>query len=157
MEKTERPEHLEGEQRSADVITSDHEHPGGTYIGEGPGTITMTVDNADVLDEGRNRRLNRLLDVRIIPLCCWLYQLNFLDRGNIGNAKVLNQETHDDLLDRTGMTASGYAITVTLFSVAYAVFEVPSNWVMKHYVRPSLWLALLLGCWVGQMEWLGGQ
>lgn len=45
------------------------------------------------------------------------------------------------------MTSDGYAITVTLFSVAYALFEVPSNWVMKHYVRPSLWLAFLLFAW----------
>jgi len=45
------------------------------------------------------------------------------------------------------MTANGYAITISLFSLAYFLFEVPSNWVMKHYVRPSLWLAFLLFCW----------
>jgi hypothetical protein len=45
--------------------------------------------------------------------------LNFLDRGNIGNSKVLNSETGDDLLQQTGMTADNYAITVTLFSLAY--------------------------------------
>lgn len=45
------------------------------------------------------------------------------------------------------MTSNDYAITLTAFSLAYAMFEVPSNWVMKHYVRPSVWLALLLGCW----------
>jgi MFS family permease len=28
-----------------------------------------------------------------------------------------------------------------------ALFEVPSNYVMKHWVRPSLWLAILLFCW----------
>lgn len=60
---------------------------------------------------------------------------------------MLNSETGDDLLSQTGMTSDGYAITVTLFSVAYAIFEVPSNWVMKHYVRPSLWLAFLLFAW----------
>lgn len=60
---------------------------------------------------------------------------------------MLNAESEDDLLSQTGMTSDGYAITVTLFSVAYAVFEVPSNWVMKHYVRPSLWLAFLLFAW----------
>ncbi|KAI5857458.1 MFS transporter [Durotheca rogersii] len=98
-------------------------------------------------DYERSKRLNRRLDARIIPLCCWLYLLNFLDRGNIGNARVLNKETGDDLLAKTGMTSNGYALTVTLFSVAYAVFEVPSNWIMKHYVRPSVWLAFLLGCW----------
>ncbi|ETS81469.1 hypothetical protein PFICI_06471 [Pestalotiopsis fici W106-1] len=113
---------------------------GGTSAG--PDTITT-----DVYDEDMNRKLNRILDWRVLPVCCWLYLLNFLDRGNIGNAKVLNAETHDDLLSQTGTTASGYAVTVSLFSVAYAVFEVPSNWIMKHYVRPSLWLAILLGCW----------
>ena len=45
------------------------------------------------------------------------------------------------------MNASGYAITVTLFSVAYTLFEVPSNWVMKHWVRPSVWLGGLLAAW----------
>lgn len=51
------------------------------------------------------------------------------------------------MLSQTGMNASGYAITVTLFSVAYALFEVPSNWVMKHWVRPSVWLGGLLAAW----------
>ncbi|KAI5917585.1 MFS transporter [Camillea tinctor] len=95
----------------------------------------------------RSKRLSRSLDARILPLCCWLYLLNFLDRGNIGNARVLNQESGDDMLQQTGMTAQGYALTVTLFSLAYTVFEVPSNWVMKHYVRPSVWLGTLLGFW----------
>lgn len=45
------------------------------------------------------------------------------------------------------MTPTNYALTVSLFSVAYALFEVPSNWIMKHYIRPSVWLAVLLGCW----------
>ncbi|RYP48266.1 hypothetical protein DL768_005819 [Monosporascus sp. mg162] len=110
------------------------------------GEVYVENSNAEP-DRKRNRRLNRKLDLRLLPLCCWLYLLNFLDRGNIGNARILNQETGDDLMTQTGMTSQGYAITLTLFSVAYAVFEVPSNWVMKHYVRPSLWLALLLGCW----------
>lgn len=34
-----------------------------------------------------------------------------------------------------------------MFSLAYALFEVPSNFIMKRYVRPSVWLATLLGAW----------
>ena len=45
------------------------------------------------------------------------------------------------------MTTQNYAIAVSLFSLAYALFEVPSNWIMKRYVRPSRWLATLLLCW----------
>lgn len=107
---------------------------------------TLSIDH-DQDYEKRNRKLNRRIDIRILPLCCWVYLLNFLDRGNIGNSKVLNSETGDDLLQQTNMSASDYAITVTLFSLAYALFEVPSNWVMQHYVRPSLWLAILLLAW----------
>ena len=51
------------------------------------------------------------------------------------------------MLQVTGLTPHGYALTVTLFSVAYALFEVPSNWVMKHWVRPSVWLGGLLAAW----------
>lgn len=112
---------------------------------ESPAEITEV--DIDVNDPKHNRRLNRRLDIRVLPLCCWVYLLNFLDRGNIGNSRVLNAETGDDLLQRTNMTPNGYALTVTLFSLAYALFEVPSNWVMKHYIRPSLWLGFLLFCW----------
>lgn len=45
-------------------------------------------------------------------------------RGNIGNSKVLNEETHDDLLQQTGMNTTKYAVAVSLFSLAYALFEV---------------------------------
>ena len=72
---------------------------------------------------------------------------NYLDRGNVGNAKVLNSETGDDLLQQTNMTTTKYAVAISLFSVAYTLFEVPSNWIMKRYVRPSLWLGFLLFGW----------
>ena len=59
----------------------------------------------------------------------------------------MNEETNDDILDATGTTTTGYAIAVSLFSLAYAMFEIPSNWIMKRYVRPSIWLAFLLFGW----------
>ncbi|KAI1133972.1 MFS transporter [Hypoxylon sp. FL0543] len=124
MEKIEPQEHLEGNLEEGTTNTSLEE-----------------------FDDQRSKLLNRRLDIRIIPLCCWLYLLNFLDRGNIGNARVLNSETGDDLMQKTGIGATGYAVTVSIFSIAYTLFEVPSNWIMKHYVRPSVWLATLLGCW----------
>jgi hypothetical protein len=38
-------------------------------------------EEVDINDEKENRRLNRRLDLRVLPLCCWVYLLNFLDRG----------------------------------------------------------------------------
>ncbi|KAK6954836.1 hypothetical protein Daesc_004805 [Daldinia eschscholtzii] len=65
---------------------------------------SLEETTVEEFDHHRSKLLNRRLDLRILPLCCWLYLLNFLDRGNIGNARVLNQETGDDLLHKTGMT-----------------------------------------------------
>jgi len=98
-------------------------------------------------DKPRIRRLRKAMDLRILPLCAFMYLLNYLDRGNIGNSKLLNSETGDSLMQQTNMSNLEYAIAVSLFAVAYAVFEVPSNWIMKRYVRPSRWLATLLFCW----------
>lgn len=42
---------------------------------------------------------------------------------------------------------AGRKPTDSISSVAYAVFEVPSNWIMKRYVRPSWWLGFLLFGW----------
>lgn len=63
------------------------------------------------------------MDIRIMPLCAWLYLLNYLDRGNIGNSKVLNEETGDSLMQATGMTEMQYQIAVSIFALAYALFE----------------------------------
>ncbi|KEF52328.1 uncharacterized protein A1O9_11568 [Exophiala aquamarina CBS 119918] len=98
-------------------------------------------------DAKAHRRLRRKIDVRLIPLCAWLYLLNYLDRSNIGNAKILNSETGDSLLQNLRMDGQKYSIVITLFAVAYSAFDVPSNWILKRYVRPSRWLGFLCFGW----------
>ena len=44
-----------------------------------PDVDTSTIDE---------RRLLRKIDLRVVPWLAVLYLLNFLDRGNIGNARV---------------------------------------------------------------------
>ncbi|KAG8425657.1 hypothetical protein J3458_002337 [Metarhizium acridum] len=92
------------------------------------------------------KRLLLKQDLRILPLCASIYFLSFLDRSNIGNAKILNSSTRDDLQTATGMTDYQFNIALMVFVVAYAVFEVPSNILLKR-LRPSRWLAVLMFCW----------
>lgn len=106
-----------------------------------------TLNPAFVEDKQRSSRLRRKVDLRFLPLCAFVYLLNYLDRGNIGAARIMNKETNDDILQVTNTTAQGYAVAISVFSVAYAVFEIPSNLIMKRYVRPSLWLGILLFGW----------
>lgn len=45
------------------------------------------VDNAGTslaVDAETEKRLLRKLDMRIIPMICWIYLMNFMDRGRCG-------------------------------------------------------------------------
>lgn len=66
-------------------------------------------------------------DKRIVPLSAAIYFLCYLDRSNIGNAKILNSSSHNDLLSETHMTSYQYTIALMIFLVAYGIFEAPSN------------------------------
>ncbi|CZR52344.1 related to putative tartrate transporter [Phialocephala subalpina] len=94
-------------------------------------------------------------DLRIVPLCAAIYLLCYLDRSNIGNAKTLNSSTHNDLLSTTHMTNYQYIIALMVFLVAYAVFEVPSNYLLKK-LSPSKWIAFLMFSWGAVTMGLGG-
>ena len=110
-------------------------------------TISGPKEEAAEFDERYYRRLTRKIDVRLVPLCAFAYLINYLDRSNIGNGRILNQETGDSLLQQTNMNSAQYSIVLTVFGIAYTVFDVPANWIMKRYIRPSHWLALLMLCW----------
>ncbi|KAF7556145.1 hypothetical protein G7Z17_g1648 [Cylindrodendrum hubeiense] len=97
-------------------------------------------------DSKANKDLLRKQDIRLIPICAMMYLLAYLDRSNIGNAKVMNSETSDDLLSVTGMDSKQYAIALMVFLIAYTIFEAPSNFFLKR-LGPSKWFAFLLCSW----------
>ncbi|KAI1437291.1 putative MFS transporter [Xylaria sp. CBS 124048] len=94
-------------------------------------------------------------DLRIIPLSAGIYFLCYLDRSNIGNAKILNSSTHDDLLSDAHITNTQFNIALFVFLIAYGVFEVPSNILLKK-MRPSRWIAFLMFSWGALTIGLGG-
>ncbi|KAK4864255.1 hypothetical protein LT330_010048 [Penicillium expansum] len=112
----------------------------------------------DVTDDTLKTREKALVwkqDLRIVPLCAAIYLLCYLDRSNIGNAKILNSNTHNDLLSETKMTSYQYTIALMVFLIAYALFEVPSNYFLKK-LRPSRWIAFLMLSWGATTMGLGG-
>ncbi|KAL2793516.1 major facilitator superfamily domain-containing protein [Aspergillus keveii] len=94
-------------------------------------------------------------DLRIVPLSAVIYLLCYLDRSNIGNAKVLNVDTGDDLLTETGMSNYEYTIALMVFLIAYGIFDIPSNYFLKK-LRPSRWIAFLMLSWGATTIGLGG-
>ncbi|CAG7918016.1 unnamed protein product [Penicillium olsonii] len=107
------------------------------------------------VDLEQEKNLIRKQDLRILPLCAGIYLLCYLDRSNIGNAKTLNSATENDLLDETNMTEHQYIIALMVFLIAYALFEVPSNYLLKK-LKPSRWIAFLMFSWGAVTVGLGG-
>ncbi|KAK8054830.1 major facilitator superfamily transporter [Apiospora rasikravindrae] len=86
------------------------------------------------------KKLVAKLDRRIVPLVMLSYTLSFLDRVNIGNARLYRLE--EDL----GLKGNQYQVAVSILFVTYLLFEVPSNLVLKPF-SPSRWLAFIITAW----------
>ncbi|KAH0522978.1 hypothetical protein TsFJ059_008039 [Trichoderma semiorbis] len=86
------------------------------------------------------KRILRKVDWRLVPLLSFLYLVSFIDRGNLGNAKVagLGNDLH--------LSGTQYNIAVTLFFIPYSLLEVPSNVILK-LTRPSIWISLMMFSW----------
>jgi hypothetical protein len=90
-----------------------------------------------------NRRLLWRQDLRIIPLSAFIYLLCYLDRSNIGNARIMNLEGGNDLETELNINDDKYIISLMLFLISFALFEVPSNYFLK-LVTPSVWSLVAL-------------
>ncbi|KAF8461685.1 major facilitator superfamily domain-containing protein [Kalaharituber pfeilii] len=99
-------------------------------------------------DEKRTQRLLRKLDWNLVPFLALLYLLSFLDRTNIGNARLAGLEK--DL----GMSGLDYNVALAVFFPFYVAAEVPSNMMMKR-TRPSLWLTIIMLAWGLVMTLMG--
>ncbi|KAJ6630309.1 major facilitator superfamily domain-containing protein [Mycena sp. CBHHK59/15] len=82
----------------------------------------------------------RKLDMWILPVVTIFYLLSFLDRTNIGNAKVAG------MLKDLKMTPKQYSIALTVTYVPYIAAELPSNLLLK-IIGPNLMLPAMLTLW----------
>ncbi|KAK0244214.1 major facilitator superfamily domain-containing protein [Armillaria nabsnona] len=103
----------------------------------GSDTVSEVNFNADTQED---RRLVRKVDLRLIPILLLLYLLSFLDRSNIGNARIIGLATDIHL------SPSAYNTALALYFIAYVIFEVPSNIILKRF-NPQIWLPTLTLAW----------
>ncbi|CAA9965907.1 MFS general substrate transporter [Pyrenophora teres f. maculata] len=106
-------------------------------------TETFHDTDATIIDLVAEKKLLHKCDLHVLPPLFLLFLLAFLDRVNIGNAKI--QGLTEDL-EMTGPNAYRYNIALFIFFVPYVLFEVPSNLVLKK-LKPSTWLSLIMTLW----------
>ncbi|ETN38599.1 uncharacterized protein HMPREF1541_06636 [Cyphellophora europaea CBS 101466] len=121
----------------SDAQVSYHEDPSSNVLEKGD----SISDNSDFQDDPeRAKRILRAVDIRLVPVLTLLYLISFLDRSNIGNARVAGLDT--DL----GLNDKQYNMALTIFFFPYALFEVPSNIVLK-LLTPRKWLTTITLTW----------
>lgn len=91
------------------------------------------------IDSALEKKLLRKLDFRVIPILWFLFLVSFFDRSNIGNAKIAG------MTKALHMKGNDYNVAVTVFTVAYVVFGVPANLLVKKF-GPKI-LAIFMFCW----------
>ncbi|KAF2759338.1 MFS general substrate transporter [Pseudovirgaria hyperparasitica] len=96
----------------------------------------LTVEEQKEID----RKLLWRLDIKLIPWLCLLYLISFLDRTNIGNAKVAG------LTRDLNMTGGQYNAALSVFFVSYSLAEPLTNVLLKK-LRPSIFLPIIMVLW----------
>ncbi|KAH8893604.1 MFS transporter [Thozetella sp. PMI_491] len=80
------------------------------------------------------------LDCLVIPLVTVVYLLAFLDRANVGNARVAGFQADLKLTDLQYQTA------ITITYVPYILTEIPSNLIIKK-IGPRIYIPVLCFSW----------
>lgn len=93
-------------------------------------------------DEASTRKLIRKIDLTLIPFLSLLYLLSFLDRSNIGNARLDTLERDLNL----SPVKLQYNDALAVFFPFYVLAEIPSNLGMKRF-RPSIWIPSIMVVW----------
>lgn len=86
------------------------------------------------------KKLLQKCDVHVIPPLFLIYLLAFLDRTNIGNARIQGLEASLHMKD------NDFNIALCIFFLPYILLEVPSNIIIKR-VAPSTWLSGIVILW----------
>ncbi|MCI8209883.1 MFS transporter permease [Pseudomonas sp. S25] len=95
---------------------------------------TMATGSADPV-----KALYRKITWKLIPFLCFCYLAAYLDRINVGFAKL-------QMLDQLQFSETAFGLGAGLFFVGYILFEVPSNLILEK-VGARIWIARIMITW----------
>lgn len=101
--------------------------------------MSTSTDAAEAPGLARENAVFRKVVLRIVPFLILCYIFSYLDRVNVGFAKL---QMSDDL----GFSEAAYGLGAGLFFIGYFLFEVPSN-LMLQRVGARTWIARIMITW----------
>jgi MFS family permease len=90
-------------------------------------------------DESMEAKTYRKVDVRLLPFLFLCYILAYLDRVNVGFAKL-------QMLKDLSLSDAAFATGAGIFFIGYFFFEVPSNVLLRKF-GARMWIARIMISW----------
>ncbi|KAJ4371410.1 hypothetical protein N0V83_004627 [Neocucurbitaria cava] len=97
------------------------------------------VGLCEVMTEDKMKKLVRKIDIRVLPQLIILYLMSYIDRTNVGNAKLFGA------LADMGLSGQDWNTALSVFFITYALGAVPSN-IMLQKFGPRIWLPTIMLC-----------
>ncbi|CEL07812.1 hypothetical protein ASPCAL10966 [Aspergillus calidoustus] len=97
--------------------------------------------NTQDWSDSEERALVKRIDWHVLPVLCVVFALSLLDRTNISSAYIAGMAQDLEL-----SVGARYNIALLLFFVPYALFELPSNLVIRR-IGARIWLSGLIIAW----------
>jgi ACS family tartrate transporter-like MFS transporter len=108
-----------------------------------PSGAVSPAQSSAALTESEQRETLRRISLRLIPLLFLCYVIAYIDRINVGFAKLQLQDALGVPPDKF---ASAYGFGAGIFFFGYFLFEVPSNLAMVR-VGARIWIARIMILW----------
>ncbi|KAK2776443.1 hypothetical protein FQN52_003452 [Onygenales sp. PD_12] len=102
-----------------------------------PGSVMEAAVDIDIEAE---KSYVRKLDFYLMPLLCFMYFVDCMDRANLGNAKT------DGLEKDIKLTGNQYSLLILLFYVPFGLFDLPWTILIKRY-SGRLMLSIMTISW----------
>jgi sugar phosphate permease len=101
--------------------------------------MTTTAVSSGAQDAGFEDATYRKVSWRLVPFLLLCYVVAYLDRVNVGFAKL-------QMLNDLQFSETIYGLGAGIFFIGYFLFEVPSN-VILHKVGARIWIARIMITW----------
>lgn len=100
---------------------------------------SIPIGTAPDADDDFENRTYAKVTWRIVPFICLCYVVSYLDRVNVGFAKL-------QMLDDLKWSETVYGLGAGIFFIGYILVEVPSNLLLQRF-GAKLWIARIMITW----------
>ncbi|KAK8156531.1 high-affinity nicotinic acid transporter [Phyllosticta citrichinensis] len=134
---------MTGDSKSADVENFHTEKVDYSYQQTAsPNGITKEdLDFLNNFPDEKRKKILRKVDLRLMPMLTLLYLVAYIDKTNIGNARI------EGMTEDLHLRGLEYSNVVAIFFIPFILCEVPSNMILYKFARPSIYIGSIVLAW----------